>query len=116
MGGGGGSAWRSLLHLALLHLALLHLALLHLALLRLHGRPASRSGLQADYALALGGLDCSDEAELDEASLVAARHERHHERAAQRREAGAREACAPWKAAGSRLIGLCEQPRRRLQA
>ena len=101
MGGGRGSAWRSLLHLALL---------------RLHGRPASRPGLQADYALALGGLDCSDEAELDEASLVAARHERHHERAAQRGEAGAREACAPWKAAGSRLIGLCEQPRRRLQA
>ena len=73
-------------------------------------------GLQADYALALGGLDCSDEAELDEASFVAASHEGHHERAAERREAGAREACAPWKAAALRLVGLCEQPRRRLQA
>ena len=53
------------------------------------------------HPLALGGLGRSDEAELDEASFVAARHEGHHKRAAQRGEAGAREACAPWKAAAS---------------
>ena len=60
--------------------------------------------------LALGGFDRGDEAELDEASLVAARHEGHHERATQRREARAGEACAPEKAAASAT--LARRPQR----
>ena len=60
--------------------------------------------------LALGGLGRSDEAELDEASFVAARHEGHHKRAAQRREARAGEACAPVKAAASAT--LARRPQR----
>ena len=62
------------------------------------------------HPLALGGLGRSDEAELDEASFVAARHEGHHKRAAQRREARAGEACAPVKAAASAT--LARRPQR----
>ena len=56
------------------------------------------------HPLALGGLGRCNEAELDEASFVAARHQRHHQRAAQRGEARAGEACAPEKAAASATL------------